>query len=208
MGLALVLGPTEEPVSLIEAKQHCRIDSTDDDGLLAGYILAARVFVEGQIHRPIVSRLYDYTIDHSWPVDCGLISIELPSPPLLAVRSVSYVDESGVSQTLSASLYDYSTDKARGLLYPAYDASWPSIRCQVAAATVRFVAGYTSFTDTTTSPHYTVAGEGVPDDLRQAILLLIGHWYENRESVNIGNIVNELPFTVEAILSACRVPYI
>ena len=33
-----------------------------------------------------------------------------------------------------------------------------------------------------------------------AMLLLIGHWYANREAVNVGNITSELPLGVEALL--------
>jgi uncharacterized phiE125 gp8 family phage protein len=150
--------------------------------------------------------LYTFTADRGWPTKAGNQWIELPYPPLQAVRSVSYVDSTGTTQTLSASLYSSSTDKTKGAIYPAYDATWPSVRDQVAAVTVRFIAGYTDFTDTTSSPNYAVTGEGVPDDLRQAILLLIGHWYENREAVVVGQAPADLPFAVEAIISAYRVP--
>ncbi|MDZ7322041.1 head-tail connector protein [Kosakonia sacchari] len=33
-----------------------------------------------------------------------------------------------------------------------------------------------------------------------AILLMVGHWYSNREAVNIGNITSEIPLGVESIL--------
>lgn len=171
MGIFVVAGPTEEPVTLAETKAHCRVDSSDDDGLIAGYILAARNYVEGQIHRPICSRLYEFTADYCWPKLCGYNRIVLPYPPLQAVRSVSYVDTSGVAQTLSASQYTAMTNRPRGEIVPSYAATWPSVRTQVEAVTVRFIAGYTDFTDTTTSPNVTVTGDGVPDDLRTAIMV-------------------------------------
>ncbi len=40
-----------------------------------------------------------------------------------------------------------------------------------------------------------------PEDIQQAVLLLVGHWYENRETVNVGNITSELPLTTHALLS-------
>ena len=52
------------------------------------------------------------------------------------------------------------------------------------AVTVRFVAGYTS----------------VPAGIKAAMKLLIGHWYKNREAVNVGNIVNVMPLAVESLL--------
>lgn len=200
MGISVVTGPSTDPVTLAEAKAHCRVDSSDDDGLLAGYILAARHWVEGQIHRPIVSRMYDYTIDYGWPCRQW---ITLPYPPLLAVRSVTYVDASGATQTLGANQYTVMTNRPRGAITPAYEATWPDVRLQVEAITVRFIAGYTTFTDSTASPNFTVIGPGVPDDLRQALLLLIGHWYEAREAVVIGQVA-EVPFAVEALISPYR----
>ncbi|GJK86863.1 MULTISPECIES: head-tail connector protein [Citrobacter] len=43
------------------------------------------------------------------------------------------------------------------------------------------------------------------EDVKAAILLLVGHWYANREAVNIGNITTEIPFTVEALLQPYRI---
>lgn len=33
-----------------------------------------------------------------------------------------------------------------------------------------------------------------------AMLQLIGHWYENREAINIGNITSEIPITTNSLL--------
>jgi uncharacterized phiE125 gp8 family phage protein len=205
MGLSVVTGPSAEALTLSEAKAHCRVDISDGDGLIAGYILAARHYVEGEIHRPIVSRMYDYTIGFGWPLKGYQVWIDLPCPPLLAVRSVSYVDASGATQVLSPSLYSVLTNRPRGAIVPAYNATWPEVRNQPEAITVRFVAGYTSFTDTTTSPSVAVSGPGVPDDLRQALGMLVGHWYENREAVISGPAV-QVPLAVEAIISGYRTP--
>ena len=38
------------------------------------------------------------------------------------------------------------------------------------------------------------------DDVKQAILLLIGHWYANREEVAIGAAANQVPMGVNALL--------
>lgn len=45
-------------------------------------------------------------------------------------------------------------------------------------------------------------------ELEQAQLLLIGHWYETREAVNIGGSVAEIPFAVEALAGPYRLPTI
>jgi uncharacterized phiE125 gp8 family phage protein len=64
----------------------------------------------------------------------------------------------------------------------------------MATVTVRFVAGYG-------------ANPGdVPEPLRQAMLLLIGHYYENREAVAAGTLT-ELPFAVASLVFPFRVFY-
>jgi len=45
----------------------------------------------------------------------------------------------------------------------------------------------------------------VPGPLRQALLLLIGPWYENREAVLVGTVARALPAAVEALLWPYRV---
>ncbi|HBU6573868.1 TPA: phage gp6-like head-tail connector protein [Citrobacter amalonaticus] len=43
------------------------------------------------------------------------------------------------------------------------------------------------------------------DDVKAAMLLLIGHWYANRETVSVGQTVAEVPFAVEALLQPYRI---
>ncbi len=42
-------------------------------------------------------------------------------------------------------------------------------------------------------------------DVKAAMLLLIGHWYANRETVSVGQTVAEAPFAVEALLQPYRI---
>ncbi|WP_347911374.1 head-tail connector protein [Pseudomonas grandcourensis] len=41
---------------------------------------------------------------------------------------------------------------------------------------------------------------GLTPDVEQAILLLVGHWYANREAVVIGTISSAVPLAVERLL--------
>jgi len=50
--------------------------------------------------------------------------------------------------------------------------------------------------DTTTAP--------VPAPVEQAMLLLIGHWFENREAVNVGNIITSFPLGVDRLVAPYR----
>lgn len=172
MGLSLVVAPTVEPVSLAEARAHLRLDNTDDDGILAGYILAARRFAEGYIRGAIVTQTWDYTINERWPLmrlECGYYRhrIELPLHPVQSVTSISYVDDNGVTQSLSGSMYTAHLLGSVPYIDQAYNQSWPSVRAVSDAITVRFVAGYLP--------------EKVPDEIRAAILLHVESLYDRCE---------------------------
>jgi uncharacterized phiE125 gp8 family phage protein len=168
LGLSLVTAPAVEPVTLLEAKAHLKIDNADDDGLIAGYILAATRDAESYIRGKIIRQTWDYTLDYEWPIvsirGMARDRIELPFHPVRQVLSVSYVDENGATQTLSPSLYTVRMDTPVAYVEKAYDASWPAIRSVPAAITVRFIAGYDP--------------ESVPDEIRTAILLHIESMYD------------------------------
>lgn len=190
-GLSLVTGPALDIVSLAEAKKQCQVDIAADDGLIAGYILAARRHCELYTGRAMIEQTHDLTIDHNWPFVFGLQRILIPIVPLVSVTSISYLDVDGNSQTLAANQYRVVTrsEAARGWIEPAYGVTWPGVRCVSEAITVRFVAGY----GTQPGAHPNL------DVFRQAMLLLIGHWYRNREAVDASTL-GELPLGVASLL--------
>lgn len=55
-------------------------------------------------------------------------------------------------------------------------------------------------TDTETGESLDPDALVLDDDITTAMLLLIGHWYANRESVVIGSISSELPMAVNALV--------
>ncbi|MDP1136257.1 head-tail connector protein, partial [Klebsiella pneumoniae] len=38
------------------------------------------------------------------------------------------------------------------------------------------------------------------DDVKAAMLLIIGHWYENRETVSVGHAATDIPFSFYSFL--------
>jgi uncharacterized phiE125 gp8 family phage protein len=114
------------------------------------------------------------------------------------VESITYLDAEGNSVELSES--GYSVDNARqpGFVVPGAD-GWPQTGDYINAVRIRFVSGYAP---EGSPPDYR---EGVPQAIKQAILLLVGHWYENREDVVVGTVVNKLPTAAEALLFNYRI---
>ncbi|VYT92884.1 phage gp6-like head-tail connector protein [Metakosakonia massiliensis] len=77
------------------------------------------------------------------------------------------------------------------------------------AAAARYVQTWTRRTlyEMESSPGYSDDPDSIllNEDVKAAMLLLIGHWYANRESVVVGQTVAEVPFAVEALLQPYRI---
>lgn len=186
MGLKLITAPSVEPITLEEARQHLRVTSTSEDALILALVTTARLHAEEISERAFVTQTWDYSLD-AFPA--GIF--ELPKAPLQSVTSVTYLDTDGASQTLDSSLYKVDAVSDPGRIAPAYGEVWPSTRDEPNAVTVRFVAGYG-------------LAAAVPRPLKQAMLLILGHLYMNREDTVEGN-VYALPAGSRALLSTYRV---
>lgn len=169
--IQISVAPAAEPVSLAEAKNHLRIDHSDDNAMIARLLGAARLQCEDEARRPFITRTYVGKAD-GWPGDGRF---ELPWPPLVAVSSITYTDEDGVTSTFASSNYVVDSHSEPGRIVLKRASVWPGETLQeVNGVTVTWTAGY--------GPH----AQHVPDRYRQAILLVVGHLYENRESVVVG----------------------
>lgn len=189
MPLVLQTAPTTEPVTTAEAKTHLRVTTSDDDTYIGTLITVARRHVETITGRALINQTWDYFLDNFPPGD----KIVIPLPRLSSVTSVKYTDKDNVQTTFAASKYIVDTNNEPGQIVLAYGESWPTFTPKpVNAVEIRFVAGYGS------------AGSSVPEGIRQAILLLIAHWYENREPVTDMN-TKEIPETANALLWPYRV---
>lgn len=154
-----------------------RVDHDAEDDLLRAYIQAARQSCEEETWRALLPQTWELALE-AWPVGREII---LPKPPLQSVTWVHYTLQDGTVETLSSTLYRVDTRSEPGRIVLVAAANWPSDTLDVGLPiVVRFVAGYAS-------------AAAIPAPLVQGMRLLVGTWYANRESVNVGNIVNELP---------------
>jgi len=189
MYLKLITAPAAEPVSIDEFKSHGRIDIADEDTLIAAYIKAARRQVEKIARRALVTQTWDLYLD-KFPKESTL---KIPRPPLQSVTSIKYYDPDDSESTFPASSYvvDAVTEPGRVVLKSGE--TWPSDTLRVVnGMIVRFVAGFGLVAD-------------VPDEYKQAIKLLVSHWYENREPmVATGAVPKALEFSIDALLWADR----
>jgi uncharacterized phiE125 gp8 family phage protein len=178
--------PTVEPVSVAEAKLHCRVDTDADDAYIAGLISAAREYVETYMDESLVHQQLVMRMDY-FPVE-----ISLPRPPMAATGTVSItytVDETMQTAVLSQSSYRVDRDSTPGAIRTLYGGSWPSHLRDANSITVTWWAGRGD------------SGHSVSRSVRNAILMLVGHWYERRLAAEPGAL-NEVPFGVKALLDS------
>jgi len=172
-----------EPVTLAEAKTHMRVDSDDENTYIGSLITAAREFVEERQRRQLIYETR-YRYFDAFPEG----EIIIPYPPLVSVTSITYYDDTDSEQTLSSSYYQADTSNEPGRIKLNYGYAWPSTYLRMNAVTVTYVGGYADTAD-------------IPDSTKQAILMLVAHWFENREHIITGTIVSEVPMAVEALIN-------
>jgi uncharacterized phiE125 gp8 family phage protein len=200
MGLTITTPPTAEPVTLDEAKAHLRVDGTAEDAYITALIQAARAWVESWTTRQLVQAEYRWQIDR-FPHK-SQEALRLPRAPVASVDSIEYVDGGGTTQTFT----DYQADLAvePGIILPDTNSQWPSVQTdKLNAVTVTFTAGYAP--DDSQSP--TDPAGNVPQGLKHAIMLLVGHWFEHRLSVGREGDAASMPQAVHFLCAPYRVVF-
>lgn len=175
MSLRLITAPTSTPVSPAEAKAWLRVETDAENSLITALIEAATSMVEQITGLAIVSQTWELVLDSFAD------SILLPKGPVTAISSVSYYDPASALQTVASTDYALDAASVPQWLVLAADASWPAIASGVNNVIIRFVAAVTVAADLAS--------------LKTAILMLVAHWYGNREAAG-----GDVPPGVTALL--------
>ncbi|HUS81711.1 MAG TPA: hypothetical protein VM013_00450 [Dehalococcoidia bacterium] len=162
----------------------CPTTNTTTDPQLNALIKVARQQAETFTRRALITQTWDLLLD-CFPTEL----IRLPLPPLVSVESIYYINQAGTSTLWDDSLYSVDIpagDHAeRGSITLAYAESWPTTRGIANAVTVEFTAGYG-------------AAAAVPQGIKQALLLMIGQWYDNPAAQD------DMPAAAKALLWGYR----
>lgn len=180
--------PTVEPLTTAEAKNHLRVDVDAEDNLIDSLVVAARNVVEQHTGRQLITATWKLYLD-----DFPTKQIVLPRPPLQSVTSIEYVDTDGNTATWSNDEYRVDSDMESARITEEYGESWPVARDVTQAVTITYNAGYGD------------ASSDMPEAFRQAIRLLVGHFYENREQVTVEGVPRTIPEGARRLLSPYRV---
>ena len=151
------------PLTLETAKEHLRVSGDSEDTLIQIYIDAALQIVEEYLWRKLqlceveeVFECFYNRIDTSYPVN--------------SITSIKYFDESESEQTLIVATYYeiYDNAKSKNEIHKVGNATLPTIWLdKIYPVKVTYQSGYAN-------------GE-VPKPIINAMFLMIGEMYENRE---------------------------
>lgn len=162
-GLRQTVKPKEHVLTLQEAKDYLRIDSSDDEAMLLTLVSAAQNYCEEYCRLSFLEQTWTATFE-SWPAK----GLELPRPPLLAVTSVQYRDDvDGSFVTVGPS--DYDVD-----LY-----EWPSRL--VHKGTIPTTGDYRGAWQVVYTAGYGDEADSVPDDIKAAVMLMLKALHDREE---------------------------
>lgn len=187
--ISRVSGPNAEALTTTEAKKHLRVEHTDEDTYIDALSQGWREHLEERTSRTLVKSTWDYFQDE-FPGSSDE-PIRLPRGPVISVTSVKYTTvTSTTAQTLSATKYgtDVASEPARVFLRDGE--SWPTELLKDAnGVEVRYTAGLAT------------SATGVPQRAKQALRLLVGNSYVNREAVVVGQSNQTLRFAAESLIA-------
>lgn len=185
--ITLITAPTSLPITLLEAKEHLRVDHSTEDLLIEQLIKAAADYVGGRngyTGRALNTQTWDVYFDAFTDV------MQLPLPPLQSITNIQYRDTDGNYQTLSTALYSVRTATEPAAILVKDGEQYPSTQIAWDAVKIRCVFGYTS----------------TPDAIKAAVKLVIGDLYQNREAQTLSNgAIYEINNTVKSLLYPYRV---
>ena len=184
MSQILTTPPSVEPVSLAEAKAHLRVTHADDDTYISTLINSARSTVEQFCGLALIQQSWSVFCDE-WP-ERGIFN--LPLAPIISITDLLIYGEDDVAATLDPAHYflDAASKPCRLVLRNGRSAPTPGRRAN--GIEIKLVAGFGA------------AATAVPNQIKQALLIIIADWYASRGDVDAG----ALPLSARSLLSPYR----
>jgi len=181
----LITPPVVEPLTLAEAKSYLRVETDDDDTVIAALIAAARLHVEAQTQTALITQGRRLVLD-CW-TERGRIPVR-PGPlqALVAARVFDFDGHVRVIETQS-----FVPDTGSSILaFMPWAVPLPT----------RIAAGI----ELDVTVGFGDAASDVPEPLRQAMRLFIAHWYDNRGLIAAGTHAVALPSAAATLIAPYR----
>lgn len=177
--------PAMEPISLAEAKAHLRVEHADEDMQIQSFITTSRLQIEGALGLAMIEQKWSVFLD-TWPRSG---TVTLPLHPVQSLDAIRLHDGGGgvTDLPISAFYLDGAVGNARISLPRRH--ALPSPGRGASGIEIAITAGFGPDRD------------DVPNPIRHALLLLVAHWYENREPNDSNTEKTRIPQSVSDLLA-------
>ena len=216
----LELVATDLVVTLDEIKSHLIVEHDEDDLIITRYVVAAIAFAETRLERTLRLRRYK-AMGTCWPVQSGRHMFDLSHGPVRRIEAVEYFDSNRETQSIPAEQWQVVAHNG-GHRFNFIDTPPAGNQTQLDAVSVTYLSGYGKQPEDEPNSigfPYTLpivlgglsgsaqsdVNDRMPDNIRQAIYMLVAHWYENREAVAVGTINSKIALAAEDLLHQERV---
>lgn len=180
------VGDAAQVVLVADAKAYLRIDHTDEDTLITALVAAATEAVAQMTGQVLGEEVWAFKVPA--PTSGDLV---LPVFPVRSVNEITYLDRDGAPQDADPADFLLFSMLPEPALRPDVGKSWPSAAVRPDAVTVEVTAGMTE----------------LPPALKVAILMMTGHFYQNRSAVDEGQKI-EAPLAVSMLVEPYRVKWV
>lgn len=190
--------PTSEPITLTQASDHLRVDSTEDQSYIRDLVSVAREYFDAVTGRSSAIATYILTAEtwedifsdtrrNNQTYGLSAYSIPIYRTPLLSVESIKYyAPDATTLTTMSANDYRVVTSAEPGIIQ--LKDSPPSIDDRIDAIQITFKAG----------------ADSVPAMNKHAIKMLVAHFYEQRTPIAFAS-ASEIPYTLKTLIEAQKI---
>lgn len=179
----LLTGPTQEPLSLAEAKLWLKVDGPEDDDLIRALIVAARLMVEAEIGQVLIGQTWRLIGDGWGPGE----TIPVRSGPILSVVAARVFDALGAATPILPATFTVLAHEDPPALLPVQRPMPGRARGGIE---IDLRLGFGE------------AAADVPENIRLAVRRLVALWYDNRgEGADPDN---GLPPQIRALLRPWR----
>jgi uncharacterized phiE125 gp8 family phage protein len=164
--LVQITGPAVTPISLAEAKAQMRVESSDDDAIIQRLIASAVAFVDAQgaLGKAMITQTWGQWLSPN----PGTVYLSLG--PVQSVSAIKYYDVDGALQTATLADFNVFGTPNRISVSPKSGKAWPVTQTRDDAIKIEYIIGYGS------------SSTSVPETVRHALMMLVAHWYDMRET--------------------------
>jgi len=170
-----------------DAKDFLKVDTTADDTLIDNLIKAATESCQIYTNQYFMTTIVEQYSD-TWAEFYTLYK-----SPVSEITHIKYYDSDDTEQTLASSNYILDDVSKPARIGISVKGSLPNLANRINAIHVKYTVGYGS------------ASTDVPDGIKQAVLLTLGNWYENRQTVITGRTATELPLSSQYLLDQYKI---